>query len=207
MRASSFAARLAVLLSAVPALAVPPDASVRMLRLTGERTGSASIVRLERKTSGSPVAVTVVAGPRSRLFLRRSQPEPGRTVYETWLDSRPGVTVTRAGAGPLLLEAGGFSLRIHEADLGLKTVRCWIGTLSARMEPRLLTAAADVRVLKEWAGKDKLGDEFLPVRILWSVGEAPNLSPRGDLKVEEGPFEGAPWDDLVRAVTDELGKP
>jgi hypothetical protein len=207
MRASFFSVLLAVLLSAVPALAAPPDASVRMLRLTGERTGNASIVRLERKTSGSPVAVTVVAGSKSRLFLRRSQSEPGRTVYEMWLDTRPGVTVTRAGSGPLLLEAGGLSLRIHEADLGLRTVRCWIGALTSRMEPRLLTAAADVRVLKEWAGTDKLGDDFLPVRILWSVGEAPSISPGGDLKVEEGPFEGAPWDDLVRAATDELGKP
>ena len=206
MRAS-FCAPAAFLLAVAPALAGPPDASVRMLRLTGERTGSASIVRVERKTSGSPVAVTVVAGSRSRLFLRRSQPEPGRTVYETWLDSRPGVTVTRSGSGPLLLEAGGLSLRIHEADLGLRTVRCWIGALTSRMEPRLLTAAADVTVLKEWAGKDKLGDEFLPVRILWSVGEAPNISPVGDLKAEEGPFAGAPWDELVRAVTDELGKP
>jgi hypothetical protein len=207
MRASALAAPLAVVLSAAPVLAAPPDASVRMLRLTGGRAGSASVVRLERKASGSPVAVTVVAGSRSRLFLRRSQPEPGRTVYEAWLDSRPGVTVTRAGSGPLLLEAGGLSLRIHEADLGLRTVRCWIGALTSRMEPRLLTAAADVKVLKEWAGKDRLGDEFLPVRILWSVGEAPNISPGGDLEVEEGPFEGAPWDDLVRAVTDELGKP
>jgi hypothetical protein len=178
-----------------------------MLRITGEKTGSAAIVRLERKPPGNPVAVTVVAGLRSRLFLRRSQTQPGTTVYETWLDSRPGVTVTRAGPGPLLLEAGGFSLRIHEADLGLRTVRCWIGALSSRMEPRLLTAAADVRVLKEWSGKDRLTDEFLPVRILWAVGEDPDFTPRGELKVEEGPFEGAPWDDLVRAVTDELGKP
>lgn len=210
MRASAFApvaVPLALLLSAAPVLAAPPDESVRMLRLTGGRTGTASIVRVERTASGNPVAVTVVAGSRSRLFLRRSQPEPGRTVYETWLDSRPGVTVTRAGSGPLLLEAGGFSLRIHEAELGLRTVRCWIGALTSRMEPRLLTAAADVKVLKEWSGKDKLGDEFLPVRILWSVGEAPDISPGGDLKVEEGPFDGAPWDDLVRAVTDELGKP
>lgn len=206
MRARTLAP-LVLLLGAVPTLAVPPEAVPRMLRVTGEKAGSAAIVRLERKTSGNPVAVTVVAGQRSRLFLRKSQPQPGTTVYETWLDARPGVTVTRTGPGPLALEAGGFSLRVHEADLGLRTVRCWIGTLSSRMEPRLLTAAADVRVLKEWSGKDRLTDEFLPVRILWAVGEDPDLTPRGELKVEEGPFEGAPWDDLVRAVTDELGKP
>jgi hypothetical protein len=178
-----------------------------MLRFTGEKTGSAALVRLERKSPGNPVAVTVVAGRRSRLFLRRAQSQPGTTVYETWLDSRPGVTVTRGPSGPLLLEAGGFPLRLHEADLGLRTVRCWIGALSARMEPRLLSAAADVRVLKEWSGKDRLTDEFLPVRILWTVGEDPDFTPRGELKVEEGPFEGAPWDDLVRAASDELGKP
>lgn len=206
MRAPFLASLAVLLLPAAPAFAAPPDVAVRMLRLTGDRTGSVSIVRLERNTSGAPIAVTVVAGGRSRLFLRRSQPEAGRTVYETWLDSRPGVTVTRAGPGPLLFEAGGFSLRIHEADLGLRTVRCWMGTLASRMEPRLLSAAADVRVLKEWSGKERLTDEFLPIRVLWSVGEAADFSPRGDLKVEQGPFEGEPWDDLVRAATDELGK-
>lgn len=200
-------APIALVLAAAPALAVPPDSAVRMVRMTGEKGGAASIVRLERKSAANPVAVTVIAGARSRLFLRRGQTEPGTTVYEAWLDARPGIAVTRAGTGPLVLEAGGFKLRFHEADLGLRTVRCWIGTLSARMEPRLLTAAADVRVLKEWSGKDRLTDEFLPVRILWAVGEDPDFTPRGELKVEEGPFRGAPWDDLVRAVTDELGKP
>lgn len=198
---------VALLLAAAPALAAGPDSGVRMLRISAEKTGSVSVVRVARETSQGPASVLVVAGARSRLFLRRSRADGGATVYETWLDARPGVTVTRPAQGPLLLEAGGFSLRIHEADLGLRTVRCWIGALAARMEPRLLTTAADVRVLRDWAGRDKLADEFLPIRILWSVGEAPDLAPRGELKVEEGPFEGAPWDDLVRAATDELGKP
>ena len=92
----------------------------------------------------------------------------------------------RAASGPLVLEAGGMGLRIHEADLGLRTVRCWIGALTARMEPRLLIAAADVRVLKEWRGRDRRADELLPMRILWSAGEEPSFAPRGHLKVEEG---------------------
>ncbi len=101
-----------------------------------------------------------------------------------------------------------IALRAGQARaLPLASVRCWMGTLASRMEPRLLSAAADVRVLKEWSGKDRLTDEFLPVRMLWTVGEDPDFTPRGELKVEEGPFSGAPWDDLVLAVTDELGKP
>ena len=194
------------LLASSTVLAAPPEVTVRMVKLSAERAGSVSIVRAERAAAGG-VAVTVAAGGRSRLFLRRAQPEPGTTTYEAWLDARPGFLVTRSGRGPLLLEAGGFSLRVHEADLALRTVRCWVGALASRIEPRLLTAAANVRVLAAWAGKDRLAEEFLPIRVLWAEGETPDVSPRGELKVEEGPFTGAPWDDLVRAAEDELGKP
>ena len=205
MRAS--ATLLAALLAAAPGLAAPPDGAVRMMRISSERSGSDSVVRVERDTAQGPVSVIIVAGARSRLFLRRARPDAGTSVYEAFLDSRPGVTVTRTAKGPLLLEAGGFPVRVHEADLGLKTVRCWIGALVSRMEPRLLVAAADVQVVKEWGGWDKLGDEFLPIRVLGAVGETPDLKARGELKAEEGPFEGAPWDDLARAALDELGKP
>ena len=198
---------LAPLLFAVPALAAPTDGAVKMLRLSAERAGALSVVRVERPTAQGPVTVTVIAGARSRLFLRRSRPDAGTHVYEAYLDSRPGVTVTRAAKGPLLLEAGGFSVRVHEADLGLKTVRCWIGALVSRMEPRLLVGGGEVQVVKDWGGWDKLGDEFLPIRLLASVGEAPDLKSLGELNAEDGPFEGAPWDDLVRAALDELGKP
>ena len=177
-----------------------------MARLSAERSGSVSIVRVERGGL-APVSVVVVEAGRSRLFLRRAAQDGGATAYEAWLDARPGVAVTRPASGPLVFEAGGMTLRIHEADLGLRTVRCWIGALTARMEPRLLTAASDVRVLKEWLGRDRLSDEFLPMRILWSAGEEPSLAPRGDPKVEEGAFTGAPWDDLLRLAKDELGRP
>lgn len=197
----------ALLLAAGSAIAAPAEPEVRMMRISDATTGSVSVVRVSGETSRGPVTVLVAAGARSRLFLRRAGTDGGATVYEAWLDSRPGVTVTRDGPGPLLLEAGGYSLRIHEADLGLRTVRCWVGAFASRMEPRLLTAAADVRVVREWAGMGALADELLPVRILWSVGEEPGISPRGDAKVEEGPFTGAPWDDLLRAATEELGRP
>jgi hypothetical protein len=198
------AALAALLLAASAALPAAAQEQVRMMRLSADRAGAASIVRVER---GGPAAVSVVVveAGRARLFLRRAAQDGGATAYEAWLDARPGITVTRAGPGPLVLEAGGMTLRIHEADLGLRTVRCWIGALTARMEPRLLTAASDVRVLKEWLGRDRLADEFLPMRILWSAGEEPNLAPRGDLKAEEGAFTGAPWDDLLRLAKDELG--
>jgi hypothetical protein len=196
----------ALLLSA-SAAAAPPDGAVKMTRISSDRAGSASVVRVERETAQGPVSVIIVAGSRSRLVLRRARPDAGTTVYEAFLDSRPGVTMTRSPSGPLLLEAGGFSVRVFEADLGRRTVRCWIASLVSRVEPRLLVAAADVKAVREWAGWDRLGDELLPIRFLAAVGEAPDLSPRGELKVEEGPFQGAPWDDLSRAALDELGKP
>lgn len=197
---------LSLLLAASAALPAAAQEQVRMVRVSAERQGSASIVRVARG-GPSAVSVVVVEAGRTRLFLRRAAQDGGATAYEAWLDARPGVAVTRPASGPLVLEAGGLTLRIHEADLGLRTVRCWIGALTARMEPRLLTAASDVRVLSEWLGRGKLADEFLPMRVLWSAGEEPTVAPRGDPKVEEGAFTGAPWDDLVRLANDELGRP
>ncbi len=195
-----------LLLAALAALPAAAQEEVRMMRISAERSGAASIVRVERGGPGA-VSVVVVEAGRTRLFLRRAAQDAGATAYEAWLDARPGVTVTRPASGPLVLEAGGLTLRVHEADLGLRTVRCWIAALAARMEPRLLTAASDVRVLSEWLGRGRLADEFLPMRILWSAGEEPTVAPRGELKAEEGAFTGAPWDDLLRVAKDELGRP
>jgi len=197
---------LALLLAAAPAFAAPPETDVKMLRVSGEGAGSASVVRLERDTKRGVVAVTVVDGARSRLFLKRSQTEPGTVVYEARLDARNGLGVTRRSQGPLLLEAGSFSLRVHEGDLGLRTVRCWIGSFASRIEPRLLAAAADVRVLRSWAKQDSLEDSFLPLRILWLADEE-TPAPRGEVKMEEGKFTGRPWDDLTRAALDALDRP
>ena len=199
-------ALLALLLAPLPTLAAPPETDVKMLRVSGEGAGSASVVRLERDTKRGVVAVTVVDGARSRRFLRRAQTEPETVVYEARLDARSGLTVTRRSQGPLLLEAGSFSLRVHEGDLGLRTVRCWIGSFASRIEPRLLAAAADVRVLRSWAKQDSLEDSFLPLRILWLADEDAPV-PGGAVKMEEGKFSGRPWDDLTRAAMDALGKP
>ena len=195
-----------LLVAASVALPAAAQDEVRMMRLSAERSGAASIVRVARSGTAA-VSVVVVEAGRTRLFLRRAAQDGGVTGWEAWLDARPGVAVTRAVSGPLVFEAGGMTLRIYEADLGLRTVRCWIGALTSRMEPRLLTAASDVRVLKEWLGRDRLADEFLPMRILWAAGEEPTVAPRGELKVEEGAFTGAPWDDLLRVAKDELGRP
>jgi len=199
-------ALLVALLVALPAVAEPPQERVSMLRVSEERTGSLSIVRLEAPTARGPVSVTVVAGARSRLFLRTSQAETG-TVHEAWLDARPGLAVNRDGSGMLQLDSGGITLRLREDDLGLRTVRCWIGALASRVEPRLLTAAADVRAVKTALGMDRLGADFLPMRLLWALDEEPSVTLQGAPKTEEGPFEGAPWDDLLRAAREELGKP
>lgn len=73
-------ALLAPLLVALPALAASPDGAVKMLRLSAERAGALSVVRVERPTAQGPVTVTVIAGARSRLFLRRSRPDAGTHV-------------------------------------------------------------------------------------------------------------------------------
>jgi len=199
-------ALLALLLAPLPTLAAPPETDVKMLRVSGEGVAGASVVRVERDTGRGGVAVAVVDGARSRLFLRRAQTEPETVVYEARLDARSGLTVTRRSQGPLLLEAGSFSLRVHEGDLGLRTVRCWIGSFASRIEPRLLAAAADVRALKSWAKQDLLEDSLLPLRILWLADEDAPV-PGGAVKMEEGKFSGRPWDDLTRAAMDALGKP
>jgi hypothetical protein len=196
------------------ALAAPSPASsapqpeVRMIRLSAEGGPSGSIVRATVVSPSGTTVVTVIEGPRKgRLIVRRSQPESTTAVYEVRLDSRSAVTVTRRAGDPLLAEAAGLSMRLLEPDLNRRTVRCWIGTLAARVEPGLLTAAADIRTLKDWAGLEKLDESFLPIWILGQSEEPSTLTPKGKLKIEEGVFKGDPWDGLVRLILDDLGKP
>ena len=60
--------------------------------------------------------------------------------------------MTRRGNEPALVEGGGWSLRVFEEDLGRRTVRCWLGVVASKVDPGLLTAASDVRVLYETSG-------------------------------------------------------
>lgn len=194
-------------LTAPSAPAPPPD--VRMIRIfvEGGATGG-SIVRATRTTPSGTTVVTVLEGPKKgRLFVRRSQPDSSTAVYEVRLNSRSAFTVTRRTGEPLLVEAAGLSMRLFEADLNRRTVRCWIGLLAAKVEPALLAAAADIRTLKDWAGQEQADESFLPIWILGHAEEPATLTPKGKLRTEEGVFKGDPWDGLVRMVLDELGKP
>ena len=194
-------------LAAPSAPAPPPD--VRMIRIFVEGgAAGGSIVRATRTTPSGTTVVTVLEGPKKgRLFVRRSQPDSSTAVYEVRLNSRSAFTVTRRTGEPLLVEAAGLSMRLFEADLNRRTVRCWIGLLAAKVEPALLAAAADIRTLKDWAGQKKLDESFLPIWILGHAEEPSTLTQKGKLITEEGVFKGDPWDGLVRMVLDELGKP
>lgn len=182
---------------------------VRMVRFFRDGSpGSIASVRASRSTPGGETVIFAVQGPAGRrLFLRRQTTDPGTVFHEVWLDARPGLSVTRRGREPAVVEAGGWSLQLFEPDLGRRTVRCWLGIIASKVDPRLLTAAADFGALYEASGLGPLDPSFYPVWLLWHVDEPASLPPGGPLRSEAGPFSGAPWDDLARLALDELGRP
>jgi hypothetical protein len=190
-----------------PALAAPTRADdVAVFRVTDEGSLRVSLARAAR--GSGPAATVVVAlerGRGDRLFLRRAPAEGGATVYEASLGGPPAVTFTRRGDA-FLLQAGGRSLTVVEADLPLPTVRCWVSTLVARADPKLLEAASGVRLLKESTGDPALDDVFTPMRLLWQVADPTDARTRGAVKLEKGPFTGETWDRLKSAAADELGR-
>jgi hypothetical protein len=193
--------------AAAAALAFPGRADdVAVFRIADEGSLRVSAARATRgPVPAATVVVVLETGRGARLFLRRAPAESGATVYEAWLGGPPGVTFTRRGDA-FLLQAGGRSLSVVEADLARPTVRCWVSTLVSRAEPKLLEAASDVRLLKEWAGGPALDDVYTPMQLLWQVAEPSEIRPRGAAKLEKGPFTGETWDRLRRAASDELGK-
>jgi hypothetical protein len=182
---------------------------VRMVRFFRDgASASISSVRVARTTPDNETVVFAIQGPGGRrLFLRRQPAEPGTVVQEVWLDTRPGISVTRRGRRPALVEGGGWSLEVYDADLRRRTVRCWLGIVASKVDPRLLTAAADFGVLYEASGLGPLDEAFYPIWLLWHVDEPASLPLGGPLKSETGPFSGAPWNDLARLALEELGRP
>lgn len=182
---------------------------VRMVRFFRDGgAGSVASVRASRTAPDGETVVFAIQGPAGRrLFLRRQPTDPGTVFQEVWLDARPGVSVTRRGGEPAAVEGGGWSLRLSEPDLGRRTVRCWLGVLASKVDPRLLTAAADFGALYESSGLGPLDPAFYPVWLLWHVDEPASLPRGGPLRSEAGPFSGAPWDDLARLALEELGRP
>lgn len=178
-----------------------------MVRLADDGGLTVSIVRAEGGTGPEANVVVVLQGPRGdRIFLRRSRPEPGVTRHEAWLGRGTPVTFTRRGDEPVLLEAGGRSLRYFEADLPRPTVRCWLQALVSRIDPKLLEAAAGIRLLREWTGGGEPGEAFYPARVLSQAADPLDARPRGAVRVEQGPFDGEPWSQLSREAVEELGR-
>jgi len=199
---------LPILAFLASSLSFADEPAISMVRLSDEGSLVVSIVRAERGQGAEATVVIVLQGPRGNsLLLRRTRPEPGVTLHEVWLGRNAAATFTRRGGDPVVLDAGGRTLRYYEADLGRATVRCWLQAFVSRVDPGLLEAAAGIRLLKEWTGASELGDAFYPARVLSDVAEPLDVRPRGPVRVERGPFSGEPWDQLSRSAVGELGRP
>lgn len=194
--------RVLALAALLPAAGARAQVDVEMSRVTG---GGATVVSAVRATRGTTVVVALELPRGDRLLLRRAAPEPGVVSYQAWIGGPPGVLVTRRGNEPLVVEAGGRSLRLYEADLSRPTVRCWLTSLVTSAEARLLESAAGIRALREVIAPSGADDVYTPIALLWQASEA-GESPLGSVKTQRGPFKGDPWSRLQRAATDELGR-
>jgi hypothetical protein len=199
--------RAALLLLASAALARAASADdVAFSRLADEGSITITAARATRGSGPSATVVIVLENPRGdRLFLRRAPGDGAGTSYQIWLGGPPGVTFTRRG-DDVLLEAGGRSLTVVEAELTRPTVACWVASLVSNVEPKLLAAASGLRLLKEQTGGPPMDDAFLPIRLLWPVAPPSDLRPRGAVRFLKGPFQGEEFDRLAAAATAELGK-
>lgn len=193
---------VAALLSAFVPVPAHAQVDVEMSRVTD---GAATVVSAVRATRGATVVVALELPRGDRLLLRRAAPEAGVVSYQAWIGGPPGVAVTRRGSEPLLVEVGGRSLRLYEADLPRRTVRCWLTSLVASSEARLLETAAGIRALRDVIAPSGADDVYTPLALLWQASEA-GESPRGPVEIQGGPFKGDPWGRLQRAATDELGR-
>ncbi|HTS01645.1 MAG TPA: hypothetical protein VMN04_03925 [Thermoanaerobaculia bacterium] len=186
----------------VPALAD----DVSFFRVADEGSLTITAARAARGTGPDATVVIVLEDARgNRLFLRRAPREGGGTAYEIWLGGPPGITFMRHGDA-VRVEAGGRTLTVVEAELQRPTVACWVATLVAGVEPKLLDVAAGLRLLKEQTGGPPLDDAFLPIRLLWPLAAPSDLRWRGAVRFQKGPFQGETFDRLAAAATAELGK-
>lgn len=193
---------LAALAAVLPGAAGAQAVDVEMFRVTD---GGATVASSVRAARGATVVVALELPRGDRLLLRRAALEAGVVSYQAWIGGPPGVAVTRRGSEPLLVEVGGRSLRLYEADLSRPTVRCWLTSLVASSEARLLETAAGIRALRDVIAPLGADDVYTPIALLWQVSEAAE-GPRGAVKIQRGSFKGDPWSRLQRAATDELGR-
>ena len=179
---------------------------VSFFRVADEGSLTVTAARATRGAGPAATVVIVLEGARGeRLFLRRAPRDGGGTAYQIWLGGPPGVTFTRRD-DTLLLEAGGRSVTIVEAELARPTVACWVATLVANVEPKLLDVASALALLKQQTGGPPLDDAFLPIRLLWPLAPPSDLRPRGAVRFQKGPFQGEAFDRLAAAATAELGR-
>ncbi len=201
----ALAACAAILGAGAPLAAAEPEVAV--FHVADEGSLRVWGARAARGTGASATVVVVVETARGdRLVLRRAPAGGGGLQFALSSGGSSGVTFTRRGAG-YRLEAGGRSLEVLEGDLARPTVRCWVSALAARVDPKLLEAAAAVRLLKEQTGGPPLEDVFTPLVLLWQVADPSDLRPRGAVRLEKGPFAGEEAARIARAAADELGKP
>jgi hypothetical protein len=189
-------------LAALLPAAARAQVDIEMSRVTD---GGATVVSAVRATRGSTVVVALELPRGDRLLLRRSAPESGVVSYQAWIGGPPGIAVTRRGSEPLLVEVGGRSLRLYEADVTRPTVKCWLTSLVGSSEARLLETAAGIRALRDLIAPSGADDVYTPMALLWQVSEGAE-APRGLAKIQRGPFKGDPWNRLQRAAADELGR-
>jgi hypothetical protein len=200
---------LSVVCAAVLALAARCDAQepqVATFRIADEGSFKISGARASRGTGGTATVVVVLESTRGdRLFLRRAPTPAGGVQYVASMGGANGVAFTRRGEGTLL-EAAGRSLEVLEADLARPTVKCWVRALVARVDPKLLEAAAATRLVKDATGGGALEDVYMPMTLLWGAADASDLRPRGAVRIEKGPFAGPDFVRLAQAAADELGR-
>lgn len=189
------------------ALGVPALADdVAFFRVADEGSLAVTAARATRGAGPGAVVVIVLESARGdRLFLRRAPQDGGAASYQVWLGGPPGVTFTRRGES-ILLEAGPRTVKVVEAEFQRPTVACWVATLVANVEPKLLEAASALAFLKQQTGGPPLDDAFLPIRLLWPLAPPSDLRPRGAVRFQKGPFQGETFDRLAAAATAELGR-
>ena len=196
-----------VLALAIAAIALSGRADdVAVFRVADAGSLRLSAARATRGAGSGVTVVVVLETPRGdRLVLRRAPAEDGTTTYEAGFGGPPTVKFTRRG-DVFLLQAGGRSLSLAEADISRPTVRCWVSTLVSRADSKFLDAVSGVRLLKDAPGGPALDDVYTPLQLLWLMAEPSDARARGAAKLEKGPFTGETWDRLRRAATDEIGR-
>lgn len=160
-----------------PPASTPPEASVLANRVVdGRGNRVADLVRVERVAAGERRTVWAARGlGREDVFLRRRRAvsgpaRPDAALFEIWLDDRAALRFERPGGrDAVTASTSDDAYRYFEEDLSRRTVRCALKELAGALDPRLLSAAQEWALLREWSGTRRLEDEEYPIYVLWTV--------------------------------------